>query len=216
MKMKQARAQCPHCGNAFGIQVYMNTREEGWTLYTDGYRHSPMGTPPWHAWKICPHCAGVTRIGEGQYELGGGDELPSGDAPSPRERVRAALAQVGDEAPEVRRDAMLLDLWISNHICGAGADDYTRARMRELLDPDNGLDPVIRADIQRQIGRFEAAREGLLSVQRRSKEAGLERKRHIKSVLALVARGVKEALPVMSDGAVLPPTGRLALTQHKS
>lgn len=210
--MVQATARCPKCNQAFGVQLYEDTNQSKWTLFSDGFRHFPNDTPLWHELKECPHCKAAVKV-SGELTKGAPDSMPFGDAPSPRHRVRAHFAALADGDRITRRDLMLLDLWVSNHICGNGPDEFTRSNMRELLDPDNGLDPLVRADIQRQLGRFEAAREGLLSLQRASKSTDRDRKIHIKSVLALISRSVRESVPVHSDSAFMPPTGRLALNQ---
>jgi hypothetical protein len=214
MKVKQAVIECMHCNKPFACQIYTETDERGWTLFSDGYLYHPFSQPPWHRVKICPHCDQGAQIKEDSFgDVEADLEMSSGDVYAPRNRVRRLLTQVPEKQRAVRRDLMIMDMWISNHICGDGCDDYTTNRMKELLDVENDLDLVIRADIQRQLGRFEAAREGLLTVQRASKNADRRRRLHIKAILAFVSRGVTEAMPVLSEGDFVPPTGRLAI--HK-
>lgn len=210
MKVKQGVAECTHCNNSFSCQMYENTEESGWTLFSDGYLYHPFAAAPWHKVKICPHCGQGIQLGDDAVQEGDSD-LPSGDILSPRERVRKLIAQTPEKDKAARRDLMIMDMWISNHICGRGADETSKSFMKDLLNVENDVDLVIRADIQRQLGRFEAAREGLLTVQRASREADRRRKLHIKAILAFVSRGVKEALPVISEGDFVPPTGRLAI-----
>lgn len=210
MKVTQAVAECIHCNKPFSCQIYDSAEGRGWTLFSDGYLYHPFEAPPWHKVKLCPHCDHGVQLSDEELTIGQSD-LPSGDVYAPRDRVRKLLSQTPEKDKATRRDLMIMDMWISNHICGRGADETSKSFMKDLLNVENDVDLVIRADIQRQLGRFEAAREGLLTVQRASREADRRRKLHIKAILAFVSRGVKEALPVISEGDFVPPTGRLSI-----
>jgi hypothetical protein len=213
MKVRQMVAECIHCSKPFSCQVYSEGVDRGWTLFSDGYLYHPFSCSPWHSIKICPHCSQNVEVVDDELVVEADGEMPRGDIYSPRDRIRKELSLLSENQGERRRDLMIMDMWVSNHICGSGADEYTTMHMKELLDVENDLDLVIRADIQRQLGRFEAAREGLLTVQRASKSADRRRKLHIQAVLAFVSRKVREAMPVLSEGDFVAPTGRLAI--HK-
>lgn len=209
MRIEQATVNCTNCGMKYAIQLYQNANSRGWTLFSDGYFSYPNQAPPWHRYKLCPHCNAIQIVdregpGDGDYRL------PCADTFSPRERVRAVLAERSERRTDERRDLLLLDLWISNHICGTGADEITKDNMRELLEFEQ-LDPIIRADILRQLGRPDEAKDLLLELKQKWTELDNQRQVHIKSLLAFLARGVRSAVPVLTDSGSTPPTGRLAL-----
>lgn len=213
MKVRQAQTQCSKCATEFMVLEYVEIDRHGWTLFSDGYLYHPNDASPWHRLKICPGCQAAIEIDESKLpDLEKGRVLPSGDDRSPRDRVRAHLDTVPPGHPK-RSELLLMDLWVSNHIEAQGRDSRTTRAMEELLDLDNALESVLRADILRQLGRFHEARERLLALQENLSPDDTVKRRHVRSILSLISQSVKGALPVASDPAHLPPTGRLAIRQ---
>lgn len=214
MRVESAIARCHRCEREFSVLRYVDTDRKGWSLFSDGYLYYPNAAAPWHVYKICPHCSGWVEVpDEATTSRDDARDQLSGDAYSPRERIRAVI-NAGD-SPRPRRELLLLDLWISNHICGEGPDKKTRALMSELLTLAEGeLDPVLRADILRQLGRFDDAREQLHRARKAEKQDPTKNRRiHLQAISAMIGRRVRDALAVTSDPYYVPPTGRLAIHQ---
>jgi len=207
VKFERGKTSCPACKKDMLILVYGDADSRGWTLFSDGYTYFPNDQAPWHKLKLCPHCSHAFEL-TAQPEITGLADLPSGDGPPPRERIRKML-QAGRME---RRELLLMDLWVSNHICGAGRDQLTRAHMEELLAGGlDGLDPVVRADVLRQLGRFQESRRVLAGVVDDGEGQDSNRQIHVRALRSLLSRKEREAFAVLSDGRYVPPTGRLAI-----
>ena len=167
--------KCSACGQLIEESTILSGNTFGATYWTDGKRDAPM--LPDSLWLVqCPHCQALVWLDEqeqaGEKEPWGADDTFEGSRPVAEPTHEAYLHALAEGLPSAEKERYVrLRAWWSGNDTRRGAktrSGLSEKELRnleafaELLDEGEGNDRLTKAEIMRELGRFDEA-AGLLT-----------------------------------------------------
>lgn len=164
--------KCSVCSKSIKQRTIGSGNTFGATFWTDGKREAPM-RPDQPRLVLCPHCRASLWINEleelGEVEFTGDGHGKFKDAISyetPSIDDYVALLEKGVSSQEKERYVRLRLWWAGNdarRTIAAGIPMAAREALNltafaEMLDEEDANDLVIKAEVMRELGRFDDAR----------------------------------------------------------
>ncbi len=189
--------KCSVCSKSIEQHTIGSGNTFGATFWTDGKQEAPMS--PDQPWLVrCPHCQAPLWIDEleeiGEVEPWGdrrGNFIDAIPYETPSFDYYVALLEKGIGSPEKERYVRLRLWWAGNDARRTSAKEIpissreasNLTAFAEMLDEADANDLVMKAEVMRELGRFDDARSLLArSVDRRISQA-------VKIIKSLVVKG---------------------------
>jgi hypothetical protein len=156
---------CPHCRAHAVVEVTVSGNTIGAAYYTDGKREAPM-LPDHPLLAKCPFCGTLIWVDEAE-EVASGFEAAKGKPKVLRPSEEELLASLNGPALERDKEAYVRQRawWAGNDVRRQSPDSptgFSTAQVRNLeafsdmLDERDEGQRILKAEIARELGRFEA------------------------------------------------------------
>ena len=199
------RMCCPRCDHGFSYMAVGSFNTFGATFYTDGFIEGPMYDDQGRLFR-CPQCRAIGWNDEFICEEPGDDEdelaaVFDGEVgPIPMREYPELLAEAPWRGPDEEKYVRIAAFWAANmprrapDSQPAPFNDDEHRNLLALLDllGDTSQDRLMRAEILREMGRFEDCLEVLVgfddteleTVARLIRELAMGRERRVKPIAA--------------------------------
>jgi hypothetical protein len=199
------RMCCPRCDHGFSYMAVGSFNTFGATFYTDGFIEGPMYDDQGRLFR-CPQCRAIGWNDEFICEEPGDDEdelaaVFDGEVgPIPMREYPELLAEAPWRGPDEEKYVRIAAFWAANmprrapDSQPAPFNDDEHRNLLALLDllGDSSQDRLMRAEILREMGRFEECLEVLVgfddteleTVARLIRELAMGRERGVKPIAA--------------------------------
>ncbi|MEJ2401944.1 MAG: hypothetical protein P8Y52_11205 [Xanthomonadales bacterium] len=199
------RMCCPRCDHGFSYMAVGSFNTFGATFYTDGFIEGPMYDDQGRLFR-CPQCRAIGWNDEFICEEPGDDEdelaaVFDGEVgPIPMREYPGLLAEAPWRGPDEEKYVRIAAFWAANmprrapDSQPAPFNDDEHRNLLALLDllGDSSQDRLMRAEILREMGRFEECLEVLVgfddteleTVARLIRELAMGRERGVKPIAA--------------------------------
>lgn len=168
--------KCSTCSNPIEQETIASGNTFGATYWTDGKCEAPM--LPYQPWLVmCPHCYAPLWLDEleelGQVDFWEEERDKFKDAKTyqmPSIEDYLALLEKGSETTEKERYIRLRAWWTGNDVrrnkeFGITALEVSNlTAFAEMLDESNASDLIMKAEVMRELGRFDDAKALLAQI----------------------------------------------------